>query len=311
MSDTPGRIVAGILAADWIVGGLVQDETLVTSVQRFPPPSDSEAALTSLPADQVVAVIGGQIRTLCAEHGIAVEALSGIGVGFPGIIQDGVIEESPNLQQMKGCRLRDSLRASLANDVPITISNDADALAAGIAATHGYLAKLIRVWTLGRGIGYGRYPAAPGVWEGGHMVVTLDPKEKFCGCGGTGHLEGIMGTRAMRKRFLDMEPDEVFANAKAGDERCARFAHLWHRALAAATASSIHISGPGRFYITGPNSRYVDLDLLGRYVYEMVKMSPLQGSLFQIAPVNDSIAIIGAAVNALPEKQYLLTYQSN
>ena len=51
------------------------------------------------------------------------------------------------------------------------------------------------------------------------MVVTLDPNEKFCGCGGRGHLEGIMGYRAMRLRFLDMEPEEVFRAAKNG-ERC-------------------------------------------------------------------------------------------
>ena len=58
-----------------------------------------------------------------------------------------------------------------------------------------------------------------GVWEGGHTVVTLDDKENFCGCGGRGHLEGIMGHRAMRLRFLDMEPEEVFEAAKNG--RCA------------------------------------------------------------------------------------------
>ena len=131
------------------------------------------------------------------------------------------------------------------------------------------------------------------------MVVSLDPKEKFCGCGGIGHLEGIMGTRAMRKRFLDMEPEEVFASAKSGDERCAHFVRLWHRALAAGTANSVHISGPGRFFITGPNARFIDIELLSRYVYEMVKMSPLQGSVFEVIPVDDRIAIIGAAVNAM------------
>jgi len=41
-------------------------------------------------------------------------------------------------------------------------------------------------------------------------VVTLDPKENFCGCGGRGHLEGILGRRSMRMRFLDLEPEEVF-----------------------------------------------------------------------------------------------------
>ena len=78
------------------------------------------------------------------------------------------------------------------------MANDADAIAAGVAATHGRLEKLTRVWTIGNGIGYGRWPYVEGVWEGGHITVTLDPKERYCGCGGVGHLEGIMGYRAMR-----------------------------------------------------------------------------------------------------------------
>jgi predicted NBD/HSP70 family sugar kinase len=157
---------------------------------------------------------------------------------------------------------------------------------------------LIRVWTLGDGIGYGRYPQAEGVWEGGHMVVSLDPKERYCGCGGVGHLEGIMGNAAMRRRFLDMEPDEIFAAAKAGDQRCADFVKLWHRTLAAATATSIHLDGPGKFYITGYNARFIDIERLNIDLHDMVRMSSLQGSLFEIVPTSDEIAIVGAAVSA-------------
>ena len=127
---------------------------------------------------------------------------------------------------------------------------------------------------------------------------ALDPKEHFCGCGGVGHLEGILGHRAMRLRFMDMEPEEIFQNALEGDERCRKFANLWHRALAAATASSIHLIGPGKFYLAGPNSKFVEIGLLHVYLHEMVKMSPLQGSFFEVIPTPDEISIIGAAVNA-------------
>lgn len=132
------------------------------------------------------------------------------------------------------------------------------------------------------------------------MVVTLDPNEKFCACGGLGHLESIMGHRAMRLRFLDMEPEEVFAAAKSGEEpRCAEFAILWHRALAAATASSIHMSGPGKFYVTGNNARFVNVAFLNRCIQEMVKMSPLQGYALEVVPRSDEIAVVGAVVNAM------------
>ena len=133
------------------------------------------------------------------------------------------MQDSPNLRQVKGFKLQATLASMLSPAVPVHVLNDADAVAAGIAAKRGHLGELIRVWTLGSGVGYGRYPATDGIWEGGHIVVTLDPREKYCGCGGVGHLEGIVGGRAMRLRFLDREPDEVFTDAKAGDERCAAF----------------------------------------------------------------------------------------
>ncbi|MEP7341937.1 MAG: ROK family protein, partial [Acidobacteriota bacterium] len=148
------------------------------------------------------------------------------------------------------------------------------------------------------GTGFGRYPQAEGIWEGGHIVISLDPKERFCACGGLGHLEGITGHRAMRLRFLDLEPEEVFAEAQEGDQRCADFVNLWHRALAAATATSIHLDGPGKFYISGPNAKFVQIGLFDLYLHEMVKMTPLQGSQVEVISTSDETAVIGAAVNA-------------
>jgi predicted NBD/HSP70 family sugar kinase len=107
-----------------------------------------------------------------------------------------------------------------------------------------------------------------------------------------------MGHVAMRRRFLDMEPDEVFAEAKNADARCAAFVKLWHRALAAATATSIHLDGPGKFYLTGHNARFIDVERLNLDLQDMVRMSSLQGSLFEIVSTSDEIAIVGAAVSA-------------
>ena len=221
---------------------------------------------------------------------------------FPASCASGVVEDSPNLPQIKGMRLAEKLTKALAGrgiTAPVHIANDADAIAAGVAATHGRLDKLTRVWTIGNGIGYGRWPYVDGVWEGGHITVTLDPKERYCGCGGVGHLEGIMGYRAMRMRFLDLEPEEVFANAKKGDARCREFVDLWHRALAAATASFIHLAGPGRFYFTGHNVGFLELPLLRSHLETMVRMSPLQSFSLEILPQDDETALIGAGVSAL------------
>lgn len=286
----------GVLAVEHIAAALVENNQLTGALQFFPDRQQHTDTLAEMPAEEIVARIAEQIIGLRQAQEIAA-----IGVGFPGIIRDGVVEDSPNLQQAKGQDLGVAL-AFLLNQqgvsVPIKILNDADAMAAGIAATRDQLDRLVRVWFLGSGIGYGRYPLTAGAGEGGHMVVSLDPKEQFCRCGGQGHVEGIMGERAMRLRFLDLEPEEVFAHAKQGDRRCSEFVELWHRALAAATATSIHLDGPGKFFLSGPNTEFVQVGMLNLFLHDLVKMSPLQGSLFEIVPTTDELAIIGAAVSA-------------
>jgi glucokinase len=287
---------AGVLVVEHIAAGLVEKNQVTGAVQVFPEAVDAHDALLSMPADHIAAKIADLVISVAKGN-----SLDAVGVGFPGIIRDGVVEESPNLQQIKGFNLRGALESALAahgTRVAVRVYNDADATAAGIAATRGVLHKLNRVWTLGNGIGFGRYPWSEGAWEGGHSVVTLDPKENFCGCGGRGHLEGILGYRAVRMRFLDLEPEEVFANAKTGDARCVEFVLRCHRALAAATATSIHMEGPGQFYLTGPNVNWIDVGVLDRLLHDMVKMSPLQGSRIEVIPTNYDLGIIGAAVNA-------------
>jgi predicted NBD/HSP70 family sugar kinase len=282
----------GVLVMEHIAVGLVENNQLVGQVNLYPEKGTSLDALQSMPAENLGDCVRKQIEAVAKG-----QKIQAIGLGFPGVIRNGIIEDSPNLHQVKGFNLQGALSArGLA--APIRVFNDADAMAAGIAATRDKLQRLIRAWTLGNGVGFGRYPWHEGVWEGGHTVVTLDPKESLCGCGGRGHLEGILGHRSMRLRFLDLEPEEVFANARSGDARCSEFVTMCHRALAAATATSIHMDGPGQFYLTGHNAKFIDIALLDRYVHEMVKMSPLQGSRFEVVPTSDEVGIIGAALNA-------------
>ena len=285
----------GVTTAEHIATGLVDGHGLCGPIRVYRESPEIETLL-STPMAGIAECIAREIQAAAAGSKVEV-----IGIGFPGIIRDGVIEESPNLRQLKGANICGEISAALHDlglHVPVRVYNDADAMAAGLAATRGYLDRLVRVWTLGHGIGFGIYPWQEGIWEGGHMVVSLDPRERYCGCGGRGHLEGIMGNRAMRLRFLDMEPDEIFDNAHQGDPRCVEFVKLWHGALAAATASSIHLAGPGKFFVTGFNSKHLDVNLLHQYLHEMVKMSPLQGYVFEVVPGGDDIAVIGAAVNA-------------
>src|SRR5258707_4186343 len=175
---------AGVLVVEHVAAGLVENNQIAGAVRVFPEVGDARDALLSMPADHIAAKIAELVLSL--NDGSSVSA---VGVGFPGIIREGVVEESPNLQQINGLHLREAVESALAasgRHVPFRVYNDADATAAGIAATRGVLDKLNRVWTLGNGVGFGRFPWSQGAWEGGHSVVTLDPKENFCGCGGPG-----------------------------------------------------------------------------------------------------------------------------
>ncbi|MGH9344791.1 MAG: ROK family protein [Terriglobia bacterium] len=286
----------GVLASHQIAAGLVVDGRVGGPVSFYPESGRSAHILDGMPAADIIDCLLRQV-----EIARRAETIEAVGVAVPGILSDGVVLESPNLPQIKGLRLQESLGELIRKagyKAHVRVFNDTDAMASGLASTQGFLDKLIRVWYLGHGVGYGRYPWTDGIWEGGHSVVALDPKERFCGCGGRGHLEGIMGGRAMRLRFLDMEPEEVFVNAKSGDKRCGDFVKLWHRALAAATATSIVMEGPGKFFLTGPNAKFVELPRLDIYLHEMVKMSPLQGSQFEVIDTDFETGIIGAAVNA-------------
>jgi glucokinase len=291
-------LTIGVVMTDRVVAGLIDDHKVRGELRKYPKdnPDDFEA-LIEMPADSLSALICDEIAELVPSG----QTIDAIGIALPGIVRGGVIEDSPNLPQLKGAHIAESINNGLAArdlDVKVSVFNDADAIAAGVAATRGQLDRLVRIWTIGNGIGFGRFPDSEGPWEGGHTVVTLDPKENYCGCGGRGHLEGIMGHRAMRLRFLDMEPDEIFAAARKGDRRCLDFVELYHRAIAAATATQIHLEGPGRFYFTGRDIQRLDLTRLKEYLYQMVKMSPLQSYTLEILPEDPDRAVIGAAAAA-------------
>ena len=287
----------GVVLSERVIAGLVIDHKITGEIFAFPNNDENESALVEMHTDGLVETICVQVKRAQGDN----QDITAVGVAMPGLIREGVVEDSPNLPQLKGARIKELLARALKEhglSAPVCILNDADGVAFGLAAAQSKLDQFIRVWTLGIGIGYGRYPYAPGVWEGGHTVITLDDKENYCGCGGRGHMEGIMGHRAMRLRFLDMEPEEVFAEAANGDKRCLDFKKLWHKALAAGIANRVHMEGAGKFFMTGFNSRFVDMAMLKDYIQQMVKMSPLQSYQLEIVPDVPEVRVVGAAVAA-------------
>ncbi len=251
----------GVLATRYIWAGVVEDSTL-GAVLMYPEPGERAARSEIAPGR------GNHRADICSH----IEVLRREGPDrfggrrlprhHPPRRDRGVAQSRP-AQRTATCGNRLARRPARRwdLDVPVAVMNDADALAAGMAVTRGALEPLIRVWYLGDGIGFGRYPARRRRLGSRPLGGHARPQGALLRLRrAVGHLEGIMGNRAMRLRFLDMEPEEVFAAARQGDARAADFVKLWHRALAAATATSVHIDGPGRFYIAGPNADFVDLN---------------------------------------------------
>src|SRR2546421_6498640 len=199
------RRTVGVLVMEHIAVGLVEGDKCVGPLNVYPEKSLTLDPLQSMPAESILECIRQQVEKVASA-----EKIAAIGIGFPGIIRAGVVEDSPNLQQIKGFALQAALSSALggkAAGVPVRLFNDADVMAAGIAATQGKLHQLTRVWTLGNGVGCGRYHSSEGSWEGGHSVVTLDPKENFCGCGGAGPAARSVRAPVTRARVLGPEPE--------------------------------------------------------------------------------------------------------
>ena len=101
-------LTIGVLAAEHIAVGLVNHHQLVGSLRVFPPVDSDSDFLIELPNDEIARRIAEQIEAVADGQEIAA-----IGLGFPGIIRDGLIEDSPNLPQMKGQHLAQQLSALL------------------------------------------------------------------------------------------------------------------------------------------------------------------------------------------------------
>ncbi|HLJ76416.1 MAG TPA: ROK family protein, partial [Acidobacteriaceae bacterium] len=151
----------GVILAERIVAGVSEDHRLLNGLKEFPENLDDTNGLIEIPADNLCEIICDAIAAL-APSAKNVEAA---GVALPGFVHQGVMLDSPNLPQLKGAHICESIKAGLDRrglGVKVRVFNDADAVAAGIAATRGQMEKSVRVWTIGTGIGFGRYPWTEG-----------------------------------------------------------------------------------------------------------------------------------------------------
>jgi glucokinase len=135
--------------------------------------------------------------------------LKGIGIGAPNAdYRTGMLVNPPNLKWGSNVDLAGLFR--LAFDLPVAVTNDANAAALGemaYGAARGM--EHFMVVTLGTGVGSGivvngevLYGADGFAGELGHTVV--DPDGRLCGCGNRGCLETYASAGGLCRTFISL-----------------------------------------------------------------------------------------------------------
>ena len=103
-----GRSI-GVGMTNDITAGLIENHRLIGELRRYPEDPDELHGLVDLPTEELVDVICDLIVALKPEK----DALDAIGIALPGIVRAGVVEDSPNLGQLKGAKISQKVEAVL------------------------------------------------------------------------------------------------------------------------------------------------------------------------------------------------------
>src|ERR1700761_6128528 len=92
----------GILITERVAVAAVSGRAIVGAMHVHPEDKTVTDSLYGVPAEMIVQRIVEQVRQLDIK-----EAPSHIGMGMPGIVRNGFVEDSPNLVQFKGVNMQE------------------------------------------------------------------------------------------------------------------------------------------------------------------------------------------------------------
>lgn len=224
-------------------------------------------------ADLYVSDICDRIKSLMAEQGI--ETIEGVGIAAPaGNFYTGCIENATNLNFKGYTDLPKLVHKHL--DVPVVVSNDANAAAYGELVYGGAKGmKHFVMFTLGTGVGSGVvvdgklvHGKTGGAGELGHAILI--PEGRPCGCGRKGCLETYCSATGIRRTALEMleenpSYDGVLSKvpkadlsskmvgdaAKAGDPLAVQVFEKTGHLLGIALSNAVTFTGPEAIFLMG------------------------------------------------------------
>src|ERR1700677_3633413 len=112
----------GVLLSERVIAALVVDHRVEGDLHSYPANIDDESALIELHTEALVKLICEQVLAVRGDH----RDISAVGLALPGLIKNGVVEEAPNLPQLKGARIAELVTAGLRRediDAPVNVVN--------------------------------------------------------------------------------------------------------------------------------------------------------------------------------------------
>jgi len=251
------------------------------------------------PPDVSLSILADYIDEFLEENNIDFESLSGIGVGFPGIINSktGVIEAAPNLKDWAGINIIELMSEKFGEKV--IVDNDANLAAyAEFIWGNGQNKDPLILLTLGTGVGGGIiidgkifHGVIGGAAEFGHQTIERDGRN--CNCGNRGCLEAIIGNRGIVARtwkllrndkgsllwemmgnaFDSLDAEMVGKAARDSDRTALIIANQTAEALGVGMANLINIFNPECLLIAGGMIEWGEELLLKPAIKEAKKRS--------------------------------------
>lgn len=320
--DAP--FVAGVdIGGTFIKVGIVDREARV--VGRVEHPSEAERGFAHF-----VARIGEAIELAVQEQGLTLDALAGIGVGYPGTVyrESGIVSGSPNIPGAHGSNFTQPLIDRFGKAV--VVGNDASVAALGeclYGVGKQFGARNLVLYTLGTGVGGGVVIDGQLVVgahsqgaELGHMVI--DPNGPQCGCGNFGCVEAFCGTAGIlrsawsrlqtgRKSLLwnfireferpELTPKMISQAAELDDELALE---VWAEVgyyLGLASMSAINMLDPDVIVFTGQVTKAGAplFDAIRRTVRARARLNPWPWENIVPGALGEDSGVIGAAAGVL------------
>ncbi len=250
------------------------------------------------------------IEKLMKDNGV--EQIAGIGIGAPnGNFYTGCVDNAPNLTIKGVLNFEKEMHKYM--DVPVVLSNDANAAAYGEMIYGGAkdLDNFI-MFTLGTGVGSGIiidsklvHGSTGGAGELGHNILI--PNGRQCSCGRKGCLETYTSARGIVQTYCELKGIPVSDNidskmigdlANNGDPIALKTWETVADQLGLAMANSVTFSAPQAIFLMGgptkvgeplmkPLQKAFDRYLLNIYAGScQIRMSQLKAN---------EVAILGAA----------------